>query len=102
MIDKLKDAGVRPRENARESAAVLSGKSFVFTGTLHRFTRDTAKAMVTSLGGNVSSSVTKKTDYVVTGESPGSKYAKAQKLSIPVLNENEFLALIAEYQEHDA
>ena len=101
MINKLKNAGVKPTEETRDRASVLSGTSFVFTGTLQRFTRDKAKAVITSLGGTVSSSVTKKTDYVVIGEAPGAKYVKAQNLNITVLNEDEFLHLIAEYEAHE-
>ena len=72
----------------------LSGKTFVFTGTLTRFTRDKAKEMVENLGGRAASSVSKKTDFVVVGENAGSKAEKARSLGIPMLSENAFLELI--------
>jgi len=72
----------------------LSGKTFVFTGTLTRFTRDEAKEMVENLGGRAASSVSKKTDFVVVGENAGSKAEKARSLGIPMLSENAFLELI--------
>jgi DNA ligase (NAD+) len=68
----------------------LEGKSFVFTGTLAHFTRDEAGALVASHGGKVSSSVSKKTDYVVAGSDPGSKYEKAKELGVKILDEEEF------------
>ncbi|RQW04056.1 MAG: hypothetical protein EH225_06270, partial [Calditrichaeota bacterium] len=64
------------------------------TGTLTRFTREEAKEMVENLGGRASSSVSKKTDYVVVGENAGSKAEKAKELDVPILSENEFLKLI--------
>lgn len=68
----------------------LSGKTFVLTGTLSRMTRDEAKEKIRALGGNVSSSVSKETDYVVAGENPGSKYDEALKLGVIVIDEMEF------------
>jgi DNA ligase (NAD+) len=69
----------------------LSGKVFVLTGTLSSMSRDEAKEKIRALGGNVSSSVSKETDYVVAGENPGSKYEKALKLGVQVLDEKEFI-----------
>lgn len=94
VIEKLRKAGIKPKETASKESDDLSGKSFVFTGTLKSLTRNKAKEIVESLGCNVSSSITKKTDYVVAGESPGSKYDKAKDLGIPVLDEEEFLKFI--------
>ncbi len=94
VIEKLKKAGVNPRETISKESTSLSGKSFVFTGTLKSLTRSEAKKIVESLGSDVSSSVTKKTDYVVAGDSPGSKYDKAKDLGIPILDEEEFLKLM--------
>ncbi|OPZ23219.1 MAG: DNA ligase [bacterium ADurb.BinA186] len=72
----------------------LSGKTFVLTGTLSSMTRDEAKEKIRSLGGDVSSSVSKETDYVVVGENPGSKYEKAMELGVKALNEEEFQNLL--------
>ena len=72
----------------------FEGKTFVFTGELADMSRDEAKKRIRALGGKVTTSVSKKTDYVVVGENPGSKYEKAQKLGITLLNEGEFTKLI--------
>ncbi len=98
MIQRLREAGVKPREAVPRKSSDLSGKSFLFTGTLQGFPRSKAREIVESLGGNVLSSVTRNTDYVVVGESPGSKLNKAKELEITILNEEEFLELIKEYQ----
>ena len=68
----------------------------MFTGELERFTRAEASAIIESLGGKVSSSVSRKTDFVVVGENPGSKYQKALNLGVKTLNEEEFLRLLRE------
>jgi DNA ligase (NAD+) len=68
--------------------------SFVLTGTLQSMTRDEAKDKINQLGGKFVSSVSKKTDYVVVGESPGSKAEKAQKLGVKILSESEFINLL--------
>jgi DNA ligase (NAD+) len=93
MINKLKEAGVKPRETTPPQSLDLSGKSFVFTGTLQKFTRSKAREIVESLGGTVTSTVTRNTDYVIAGESPGSKFDKARELDISLLNEDEFVEL---------
>jgi DNA ligase (NAD+) len=95
IIAKLSKAGVRPQGRVSKAGAPLAGKTFVFTGGLEKFSRDRAKDLVESLGGNVSSSVTKKTDYVVAGADPGSKYDRAVKLGLSILDEAAFLKLVA-------
>ena len=81
-------------EKAIKTNGRLSGKTFVFTGTLTELSREQAKDLVRRIGGLVSESVSQQTSYVVAGESPGSKLAKAQKLAVPVLTEREFLKLV--------
>jgi DNA ligase (NAD+) len=73
----------------------LAGQTFVLTGSLVNFTRDEAKNAIQSLGGKVSSSVSKKTDYVVVGADPGSKAAEAERLDVEILNEEAFSKLVA-------
>ncbi|MFC1701105.1 BRCT domain-containing protein, partial [Patescibacteria group bacterium] len=72
----------------------LVGKIFVLTGELKSLTRDEAKNKIRNLGGDISSSVSKNTNYVVVGENPGLKYNKAEKLKIKIVNEKKFLELI--------
>ena len=94
VIEKLIRAGLVPRAAVRPSAAPLAGKSFVFTGTLGRMSRGEAKALVESLGGQVTGAITKSTDYVVAGDSPGSKLDKARREGIAILEGEAFFALI--------
>jgi DNA ligase (NAD+) len=70
------------------------GKTFVLTGSLSSLSRETAKEKIRELGGDAAESVSKKTDYVVAGVAPGSKYEKAKKLGVKILDEEEFLKLI--------
>ena len=72
------------------------GKTFVFTGSLEKFTRKDARAMVEKLGARASGSGSSKTDFVIAGTSAGSKLENAQKLGIPVLSEDEFLEMMGE------
>jgi DNA ligase (NAD+) len=93
LIDELlKEIHLEAPE--KPAASPLGGKTFVFTGGLERFSREEAKALVTSRGGRVSSSVSAKTDYVVVGADPGSKYNKAKELGVTTLNEGEFEELL--------
>ena len=98
VIEKLKAAGVKTSEEkkAEEEEAILAGKSFVLTGALSSMTRSEAEEKIKRLGGRVTSSVSQKTDYVIVGDSPGSKYRRALELGIPILSEEEFLRLIGE------
>jgi DNA ligase (NAD+) len=93
VIEKLREAGVKPIGTVQRPSAPLAGKSFVFTGILSGLTRGKAGAIVESLGGRVSGTVTKDTDYVVAGKSPGSKLQKAQSSGIAIIDEEEFLKL---------
>lgn len=95
LLQALETAGVQvvfPEE--RSGGRLWQGKTFVLTGELSAFTRDDAKAMIKERGGSVSSSVSQKTDYVVVGENPGSKYADARRLGVSILNEDEFKKLL--------
>jgi DNA ligase (NAD+) len=94
FIEKLFKNGVEIKLLVSISDKKLAGKSFVFTGGLDTITRDEAKEKVRDLGGNISESVSKETDYVVVGTDPGSKYDNAKKLGVKILNENQFLELI--------
>ena len=95
IIKKLEKAGVRPTaERVAPKSDKFAGKSFVFTGGLANRSREDAGEIVKEHGGKVSSSVSKKTDYVVVGTDPGSKYEKAKELGVAILNENEFEKLV--------
>jgi DNA ligase (NAD+) len=95
LIKKLEKAGVRPTAEKRVvKSDGLAGKSFVFTGGLANRTREDAGEIVRQHGGQVVSSVSKKTSYVVVGTDPGSKYDKAKELGVPILSEVEFEKLI--------
>lgn len=96
VLRALEDAGVQVVFPERQSGVrPWQGKTFVLTGELSAFTRDGAKAMIKERGGSVSSSVSQKTDYVVVGENPGSKYADAQRLGVSILNEDEFQKMLS-------
>jgi DNA ligase (NAD+) len=95
LVKKLRDSGVRPTaEKIQVKSKRLAGKSFVFTGTLTNRSREEAGALVVQHGGKLSGSVSKKTDYVVVGADPGSKYDKAKSLGVPILSESEFEKLL--------
>ena len=93
VIEKLNRAGLAPRVVSRLQATPLTGKSFVFTGTLTRMSRGEAKALVESLGGSVTSTITKSTDYVVAGDAAGSKLDRARRDGIAIIDEEAFFAL---------
>lgn len=95
ILEKLKKGGVKfPEEKAIAKETPLSGKTFVLTGGLESFSRDQATKMIEEMGGRVTSSVSKKTDYVVVGKDPGSKYDKALELKVKTVDEKEFRKLV--------
>ncbi len=95
LITRLRAAGVAwPEVSARHHGGVLTGKTFVLTGTLSHMTRDQAKAKIKACGANVSGSLSKNTDYLVAGAEPGGKLTKAAQLGVPVLNERAFMDLL--------
>ncbi|ROL56783.1 NAD-dependent DNA ligase LigA [Bacteroidetes/Chlorobi group bacterium Naka2016] len=102
IIEKLREYGLNFQEKEEQSEQkILEGLTFVLTGELEHFTRTEAKAKIEQLGGKVASSVSKKTNYVVVGKNPGSKYEDAQKLGVPILYESDFLRLIGEGSESE-
>ena len=95
IVDKWERAGVSMEDERDESVArTLEGLTVVVTGSLDDFSRDSAKEAILARGGKASSSVSKKTDYVVVGESAGSKADKAEQLGVPILDEAGFKALL--------
>jgi DNA ligase (NAD+) len=100
IVDKWRAAGVRMAEEGFDPSGatprLLAGVTVVITGSLQEFSRDEAAEAVRAAGGKVTGSVSKKTDFVVAGENPGSKYDKAVEISVPVLDEAAFRALLAE------
>ena len=95
VVEALRAAGVTlHRDEANTTGTALSEMTFVLTGTLETMTRDAAGDRIKALGGKVSSSISKKTSYLVAGEAAGSKLTKAEKLGVPVLTETELLKLI--------
>jgi DNA ligase (NAD+) len=97
LLDKLREAGVNSFSQAEASSeeGPLSGQTFVLTGKLAQFSREEARKEIEQRGGTVTSTVSRKTDYVIAGAEPGAKLEKAQKLGVPVLDEKNFLALIS-------
>jgi DNA ligase (NAD+) len=97
LVEELRLLGLQMTagEAERPVEGPLTGNQYVITGTLESWSRDEAKTALEALGAKVSDSVSKKTAGVVVGESPGSKLAKAQKLGVPVLSEDDLRALLA-------
>jgi DNA ligase (NAD+) len=98
LIDRLRQAGLNFNSSLYHPGAALgpfASKTFVLTGTLPSLTREEATAKIESLGGKVSSSVSKKTDFVLAGAEPGSKLEKAKKLGVRIMDETEFLKMCA-------
>ncbi len=95
IIEKLKKANVTTKKEVIEKLPqLLEGKSLVITGKLISYMRDEIRELIKKLGGRVSFSVSKKTDFVIVGENPGSKFEKAKKLDLKIINEEEFKKLI--------
>jgi DNA ligase (NAD+) len=95
LVADLREQGVRMElEGPAPGEGPLAGKSFVLTGTLPELTREDATGRILAAGGRVTTGVSKKTDYLVAGESPGSKLEKAERLDVPVLDEAGLLALL--------
>ena len=94
QIERLREAGVSFRSREEKKDARFAGMTFVLTGTLSRYTRDEAGAVIESYGGKTSGSVSKKTTYVLAGENAGSKLTKAESLGIRILSEEEFDEMI--------
>jgi DNA ligase (NAD+) len=93
----MKKLGISPRGSVKGAATTahsFAGKTFVLTGTLPTLSRDDASTMIREAGGNVSGSVSKSTDYVLAGESAGSKLDKARELGVRVISEKEFMAIL--------
>jgi DNA ligase (NAD+) len=95
LVKRLQASGLRFEEKTAGGPRPLAGKKFVLTGTLEHYSREQAAELLVSLGGSVSSSVSKKTDFVVAGASPGSKHDRARELGVKILDEKEFKRLIA-------
>jgi DNA ligase (NAD+) len=94
LVKRLEEHGLTMTGKRRERGTALAGKTFVITGTLANYSRDAAKKLIEDAGGKVSGSVSKKTDYVVAGEEPGSKLDKARELGVKVIGEKEMEELI--------
>ena len=95
LIQKLRSSGLNFEYIQEKKRTTLQNLTFVLTGTLSSMTRKEAESIIESLGGKISGSVSKKTSYVIVGDSPGSKLKKAESLSVPILSETEFTDLIS-------
>ena len=94
LVRDLVKAGIEFARAPRATSNEFAGKTFVFTGTLTKFTREEAEAEVKQRGGKAAATVSKSTSYVVAGEKAGSKLEKAQKLGVEVIDEDAFLRMI--------
>lgn len=94
LLSRLVSCGVKTEATAMPAGTSLEGKTFVLTGTLENMTRDEAESMIRAAGGKVSSSVSRKTSYVVAGSEAGSKLTKAQTLGVPIIGKEELLAML--------
>lgn len=96
MLDRMLSLGLAPVESERPIGDIFNGKTLVFTGKLEKFTREAAEKAVMKLGGKAAGSVSKLTSLVVAGPGAGSKLAKAEQFGVPVIDEEEFLAMLPE------
>ncbi len=94
FLEKIRKAGIMIGEEKGRAGKKLQGVNFVFTGSLSSLTRDEAKERIRDLGGGVSESISVKTNFLVSGENPGSKLTKAKNLNIKIIDENDFLQII--------
>ncbi len=94
LLEKFDRVGIKLRVEASSKSNELKGKTFVITGTLPSLSRDQAKVLIKQHGGKATSSVSKKTDFVLAGSEPGSKYEKAEKLGVTIIDEKTFLGMI--------
>ena len=93
-VSRLIQAGIELEAPSLPSASPVSGKTFVITGTLSSRKRSEAKEIVTQQGGRIASSISNSTDYLIAGDSPGSKLRKAEDFGVTILNEDAFLKLL--------
>lgn len=97
LINSLKAHGINMKANIIKHESILQGKTFVLTGSLQEYTRDSASQIIEMLGGKVSSSISSKTSFVLAGDNPGSKLEKAKNLQVPIINEEKFKKMCARY-----
>ncbi len=102
MLEELKNLGIETcKEKEEKIENIFEGKTFVFTGTLSCCSREVAQEIVERLGGHATNSVSRKTDYLVVGENPGSKLRKAQSLGVTIINEQQFIEMIKDHIPED-
>jgi DNA ligase (NAD+) len=94
VVEKILAAGVTLKQDKIAGPEPLKGRSFVLTGKLKNFSREEAKQKIESLGGKVSGQISSRIDYLIMGEDPGSKFAKAREMGLPILSEQEFMKMI--------
>ena len=94
LIRNLEEIGFRFSKKIKKSTGKFTGKTFVMTGTLSNYTRQNATKIIEDMGGIVTTTVSKNTDYLLFGENPGSKYEKAQNLKVRSISEKDFEDLI--------